>query len=174
MSMQHVCVCFSRGEREEKNRLFEYSLRLYKMFEWKPNVVRCVNVQATTAQSLRNVLFTCTLFLSRSISVACPCLPHAVVDADSDFVFVIFFSSFFSVVVVSIRFPSNLFRSFSTYSFYLFDGIFSSSSSTYSSLQHCVFNGANVYNHCAYGPTRYNLRENTTRICFLYTLLYIQ
>ena len=115
MCMQYVCVCafYVRREREKKNRLFEYSLRLYKMFEWKPNVVRCVNVQATTAQSLRNVLFTCTLFLSHSISLARSVLTHVVVDADSDFVFVIFFNSFFSVVVVSIRFPSNLFRSFS-------------------------------------------------------------
>lgn len=33
------------------------------------------------------------------------------------------------------------------------------------SLLNTVFNGANVYNRCAYGPMRYNLTENTARIC---------
>lgn len=33
------------------------------------------------------------------------------------------------------------------------------------SLLSTVFNGANVYNRCAYGPMRYNLTENTARIC---------
>lgn len=33
------------------------------------------------------------------------------------------------------------------------------------SLLNTVFNGANVYNRCAYGPMRYNLTENIARIC---------
>lgn len=169
-----MCVLFFLLFRRKRKKkiLFEYSLgyiRLCVQYKAMLNAVQSVLMykrRQRKAFAIATYIFS--LFLSLLLT-------------DSDFIFVMFLVQFFFLFILLLLVLFSFFLQLFQFVFLPF--YFVPFFSTYSflvlvwwhffcsPLLNTVFNGANVYNRCAYGPTRYNLTENTTRI-YLYILLY--
>lgn len=160
-----VCVCVCLGffcfSRKIVWILVPNYIRYFSGSKAKQSkLVVGVNVQATTVQSLCNVLFTCTRWLTQILYS----LYFILLSTLFLFCIPIRFSVHFcySFLCFGIRFGWFRFWFGLVFGWHLF----------FFSLLNTVFNGANVYNRCAYGPMRYNLTENTTKICFVYIFIW--